>query len=84
MQGNTSVQVLAAGDSQGGDSAPATADRTEATSLPQMTLHKWCGKYAVSSDMFSEQTVGAKSLNTLRLQVWYVVATLCTAKKVLI
>ena len=37
--------------------------------LAELEERVWCGRYCVASDDFSSDTVGAKALNLLRLQV---------------
>lgn len=39
------------------------------TDSPRIVQRDWCGHYAISSDEFDDTTVGAKSLNTLKLRV---------------
>ena len=45
------------------------AANSSGAGLPQIVQRKWCGHYAISSEMFDDTTVGAKSLNTLKLRV---------------
>ncbi|KAL3137438.1 COP9 signalosome complex subunit 8 [Trebouxia sp. C0010 RCD-2024] len=70
-QGKTAVEVsLAQGRADAstsaslGDDAVANSGRN----LPQIRQRKWCGQYAISSNAFDEDTVGSKSLNTLKLR----------------
>ena len=68
-QGNTSVQILPADAQIFADHQLPNTDLPHAASLPKIAPRKWCGLYAISSDRFSQDTVGAKSLNTQKLEV---------------
>lgn len=81
VQGKTAVEVsLAQGRADAstsaslGDDAVANSGRN----LPQIRQRKWCGQYAISSNAFDEDTVGSKSLNTLKLRVSCLILTLET------
>ena len=39
------------------------------SSVSQIVRRKWCGRYAIGSDDFSHNVVGAKSVNTQELKV---------------
>ena len=74
IQGNTTVQISLADDAPSTELMPPA---TIAAAVPQIALHNWCGQYAISSHSFTEETVGAKSLNILKLKVQCVHDILC-------
>lgn len=74
IQGNTTVQISSANDAPSTELMPPA---TTAAAVPQIALHNWCGQYAISSHSFSKETVGAKSLNILKLKVQCVHDILC-------
>ncbi|KAL3148775.1 COP9 signalosome complex subunit 8 [Trebouxia sp. C0009 RCD-2024] len=69
--GNTAVEVsLAQGrpDASASASSGVIVASNSGRDLPQIRQRKWCGQYAISSIAFDDNTVGAKSLNTLKLR----------------
>ena len=79
VQGNTAVEVSLAQGGADASAAASSGDDAAANSgrgLPQMRQREWCGQYAISSNAFDDSTVGAKSLNTLKLKVSYPDCTL--------
>ncbi len=64
---DVSVEVAAEG-AEGSSDAPKTTDNGAAAEVT-IRSQPWCGRYAVPSQDFMAATVGAKSLNTVRLQV---------------
>lgn len=72
FQGNTAVEVSLAKDKPEASTSlasPTAPSTSTDTGLPQIVQRKWCGHYAISSDTFDDSTVGAKSLNTVKLRV---------------
>ena len=68
LQDGSDVSVEAdAGDLASASTSAAEEDGVK-TAGPTITAQPWCGRYAVPSAEFTAATVGAKSLNTLRLQ----------------
>lgn len=47
----------------------AFAAPIESRQPPQVVSRPWCGRFALPSSEFSAETVGAKSLNTVKLRV---------------
>ena len=69
LQDGSDVTVeVATGGAAGSSEAAEPADHGAAAGVA-IRSQSWCGGYAVSTDGFSLATVGAKSLNTVRLQV---------------
>ncbi|KAL3148765.1 COP9 signalosome complex subunit 8 [Trebouxia sp. C0009 RCD-2024] len=70
-QGNTAVEVSPAQGRPDASASASSGDNVASNSgrdLPQMRQREWCGQYAISSIAFDDNTVGAKSLNTLKLR----------------
>lgn len=64
---DVSVEVAVEG-AAGRNDASRTTDHGTTVEVTIKSL-PWCGRYAVPSQDFTAATVGAKSLNTIRLQV---------------
>ena len=64
---DVSVEAAEEGAAGGSDASKTTDDGTAAAVT--IGSQPWCGEYAVPSQDFIAATVGAKSLNTVRLQV---------------
>ena len=73
-QGGSGISVAASTAAEG--SSPADGAARSSAACHQLQTRPWCGRYALPSREFSAETVGAKSRNTVSIQV----RALCPAK----
>ena len=69
LQDGSDVSVDVATDGAAAASGAMTTSDSGAKAEVTIKAQPWCGRYAVPSQDFLAATVGAKSLNTVRLQV---------------
>ena len=71
MQGGSDISVAHAdaGSSAGGEQQSESAQPSTGPGSVQLQSREWCGRYALPAGEFTAESVGAKSLNTIKLQV---------------
>ena len=68
-QDGSDVTVKVASDGAAGTSGATKSADNDTSAEVTIRAQPWCGRYTVPSPDFTTATVGAKSLNTVRLQV---------------
>lgn len=70
-QDGSEVTFKEAAEPAVGSTSGGASGATPSASAP-LVAKTWCGKFAIPSTEFSPETVGAKSLNSAKLQVRHI------------